>query len=408
MRTDMMDVVERLRVYVEAEDYAGYDPYDALNSPAIKWLSSRSKWARLVSTQVLRICPVNLRPLLGINKAHNPKAIGLFLGAYVNLCRVNRKPAYIETIQYLLELLEELRSNGYSGNCWGYNFDWQSKTFFRPKGTPTIVNTAFIGHALLDCYEQLGVQKALAMAVSIKAFILNDLYRTRHGDTFCFSYTPVDTGVVHNANMLGASLLIRLFKYCGDSACRDDGLASLAYSMDHQHEDGSWYYADTDVQKWIDSFHTGFNLQALRAILEEGLAGEYREAYHRGVDYYAKNFFLADGTPKYYNDRVYPIDIHAPAEAISFFSQVGDPYKSLTDSVLTWMLDKMQSPKGYFYFRKTRYFINRIPYMRWSQAWVLYALTQYLCARCIAGDSEETIGPVRDLDAPIRNVKDQG
>jgi len=384
MTTDVTDAIERLRTYVEAEDYAGYDPYDALNSPVVKCLTARSKWGRLVATQALRTCPVNLRPLLGIRKGHNPKAIGLFLGAYVALWQVEAKAAYLTRIEHLLDLLEDLRSEGYSGNCWGYNFDWQSRTFLRPGGTPTIVNTAFIGHALLDCYERLGLQRALDMALSIRAFILNDLHRTRLGDTFCFSYTPVDTGVVHNANMLGASLLIRLFRYCDDSACRDDGLASLAYSMAHQHEDGSWYYADTDVQRWIDSFHTGFNLQALRAILDEGFGEAYRGAYLRGVDYYAEHFFLADGTPKYYHDRVYPIDIHAPAEAISFFSRMGRSYRALTDGLLGWMLANMQSRHGYFYFRKTRYFTNRIPYMRWSQAWAFHALAQYRCARAVA------------------------
>jgi len=380
MRTDINDVTDRLLAYVESKDYAGYDPYDALNSEAIRRMSCQSKWLRMAFTQLLRRCPVDLRFFMGVKKGHNPKAIGLFLGGYTNLYRMSPEKAYLDKIQYLLDLLDTLRSGGYSGSCWGYNFDWQSMTFFRPKGIPTVVNTAFIGHALLDCYEHTGLQKALDMAMSIKAFILNDLYRTKQGDTFCFSYTPVDTGIVHNANMLGASILIRLFGYCGESVCRDDALTSLAYSMQCQHEDGSWYYAETDIQKWIDSFHTGFNLQALRTILDAGFADQYRPGYEKGVTYYADNFFLADGTPKYYHNRVYPIDIHAPAEAITFFSGMGQPYKKLTDNTLRWMLNNMLSPKGYFYFRKTRYYTNRIPYMRWSQAWVFLALTQYLCA----------------------------
>lgn len=59
---------------------------------------------------------------------------------------------------------------------------------------------------------------------------------------------------------------------------------------------------------------------------------------------------------------------------------MGDEYKTLTDNLVTWMLDNMLSPQGYFYFRKMRYYTNRIPYMRWSQAWAFLALTQYLSA----------------------------
>jgi hypothetical protein len=378
MGPDISGVIDRLRDYVESADYAGYDPYDALNSPLVRLVGRKSKWVRIASTQFLRRCPVNLRPLLGVRKGHNPKAIGLFLWGYTRLFQVRGEERDRDRIQYLLDMLEKLRSNGCSGHAWGYNFDWQSRTFFRPKVVPTIVNTSFIGHALLDCYESTGLQRALDMAVPIKEFLLNDLHRTWQGDTFCFSYTPVDTDVVHNANMLGASILVRLFQFCNEPACKDMALSSLAYSMRRQNDDGSWYYAENENQKWIDSFHTGFNLQALRYFLEEGIGQEYEEAYQAGVKYYAGNFFLTDGTPKYFHDRVYPIDIHAPAQALCFFSGMGEDYRELTERILGWTLTNMASPKGHFYFRRTKYSTNRISYMRWAQAWMFHALTEYL------------------------------
>lgn len=364
--------------YVEASGFAGYDPYDALNSKALSIISSGSKWARIAITQLLKRCPVNLRPILGIKKGHNPKAIGLFIWSYSKLYAVEQKTEHLKYIDYLLSLLKELRAQGYSGNCWGYNFDWQSRTFLRPKGTPTIVNTSIIGHALLDCFRYTGKQEALDLAISIKDFILNDLHRSKLAETFCFSYTPIDTAVVHNANMLGASILIRLKNYCSDNRLEDAALASLDYSIKHQMQDGSWYYADTPQQKWIDSFHTGYNLQALRYFITNGYAEDYQPFYEKGVEYYARNFFLEDGTPKYYNNSVFPIDIHAPAQAIVFFSSMKNNYKSLSNKVLKWVLENMYSEKGYFYFQKRKYYINRIPYMRWSQAWALHALTQYL------------------------------
>jgi len=370
--------LNRLLAYVEAADYAGYDPYDALNSPLLQRLGAKSKWVRIAATQLLRRSPVNLRPLLGIRQGHNPKGIGLFLWGYSKLYALTREPRYLERVDYLLQMLERLRSPGYSGHCWGYNFDWQSRTFFRPRGVPTIVNSAFLGHALLDCHTHTGRQPALDLAIPIKDFLLNDLHRTRDGDSFCFSYTPVDTDVVHNANMLGASILARLARPSGDAQCVDAARSSLAYSMRRQNDDGSWCYAENEQQRWIDSFHTGFCVQALRYILDEGYAREHAAAYDRGVRFYAEHFFLADGTPKYFHDRTYPIDIHAPAEAISFFSGMGQIYRDLTERVLAWTLANLFSPRGYAYFRKTPRFTNRIPYMRWSQAWAFHALTEYL------------------------------
>lgn len=378
LRERVEDCIQEMLAYIEKEDYAGYDPYDALNSPVISYLGARSKWVRVAATHLVRRSPLNLRPLLGIRKGHNPKGIGLFLWGYSRLYALYKTDRYLERVDYLLELLDALRSKGYSGNCWGYNFDWQSWTFLRPKGTPTIVNTSFIGHALLDCYELTGRRKALELAIPIKEFIVDDLHRIPKGDAFCFSYTPVDTEAVHNANLLGASILARLMGYRGDHRLKSVVLASLAYSMRSQRPDGSWFYADTNIQSWIDSFHTGFNLQAIRYVLGTGLAPQWRAAYEKGVRYYAERFFLGDGTPKYYQDRVYPFDIHAPAQAISFFCQEQEVYQHLTDRIIAWVLGNLYSGKGFFYFRKGRFVTNRIPYMRWAQAWAFHALSEYL------------------------------
>jgi hypothetical protein len=378
VQTDVIDAAGRLLGSVESSDYAGYDPYDALNSPIIHWVSSRSRLAGLVATQFLRRCPLNFRPILGVRKGHNPKGIGLFLWGYVKLLRIQRRETHLERIHYLIDLLEKLKSPGYSGNCWGYNFDWRSRAFYVPKFTPTVVNSAFIGHALLDAYEHAGVSRALDMAVSIKDFFLKDLNRMADGSSFCFSYTPLDHYAVHNANLLGASLLVRLAGLTGDASLQDPALSALAYSMKHQRPDGSWPYSERHGSGWIDSFHTGFNLQAVRYFLDAGWAPEYQEAYHKGVEYYATNFFLDDGTPKYYSGQTYPVDIHSPAQAICFFARQREEYSELVDRITHWMLGNMYDGRGHFYFRKGRFLTNRICYMRWSQAWAFHALTEYM------------------------------
>ena len=169
---DVKPYLQALLHYVESKDYAGYDPYDALNSPLLKLLSKRSKWMRIAYTQGLKRFPVNVRPILGIRRGHNPKGIGLFLWGYSKLYKVEKKPQYLARIEYLLSLLDKLKSRGYSGNCWGYNFDWQTRLICRPRYTPTVVNSAFVGHALIDTYKSTGKERALEMAISIKDFIL--------------------------------------------------------------------------------------------------------------------------------------------------------------------------------------------------------------------------------------------
>jgi len=330
--------------------------------------------------------PLNLRPLLGIRKEYNPKGIGLFLWGFAKLFALEKKTEYLETINFLLRTLEELKSEGYSGRCWGYNFDWQSRAFYLPKYTPTIVNSSFIGHALIDAHRYADNERALELAISIKNFILNDLKRKQVDSYLCFSYSPIDETFVHNANLLGASFLIRLFHHTGDNNLKDTALASLGYSMKLQRPDGSWPYAETNYQNWIDSFHTGFNLQSILYFLNEGFGNEYVEKFERGVRFYYDNFFLSDGTPKYYHDRLYPIDIHSAAQAVVFFSRMNAKYRDFVEKILSWMIKDFQDERGYFYFQRGRFLLNKIPYMRWAQAWAFHALTEYYLSQ--RGDTE--------------------
>lgn len=379
--------LHKLRAFVETADYAGYDPYDALNSPFLSMMSSPSKWMRIACTQLVRRSPLNLRKILAVRKGHNPKGIGLFLWGYARLYAATGQLEYRERIEYLLDLLEKLRSAGYSGHCWGYNFGWQNWKTWTPRYTPTIVNSAFIGHALLDTYFLAGVDRALEMAVDIQNFICHDLMRHEEKDRLCFSYTPLDGLYVHNANLLGASLLIRLYRISGDRTLEKLALASLRYGLHYQREDGAWCYGQMNRMDYVDSFHTGFNLQALWYFIREGYGSYCQQPYDLGLKYYVEHFFLRGGAAKYYDDRVFPIDIHSLCQAVVVLSDAYAEQADLSRRVLRWMFHHMWSPKGYFYFRKGRFHVNRICYMRWSQAWAFHALTSYLYGQ--AGTSSE-------------------
>ncbi len=367
----------RLADYASERDYAGYDPYDALNSPLLRTASLGLKWGRIASIQLMKRSPVNLRPFLGIRPGQNPKALGLFLEGYARLYRQDPRGEYAARAAHLVRRLAALRVPSRSGYGWGYNFDWQSRAFFLPKSTPTVVCSSFVAHALLDAAEVFGWPHARQLALPTASFFLRDLNRTHDGDGFCFSYSALDRYAVHNASLLGASVLLRLDSMEPNPEAHEAALAALAYSMTRQREDGAWRYSESDEGGWIDSFHTGFNLESIRRFLAAGCAEQYREGYERGVRFYATNFFLPDGTPKYYSNRTYPIDVHSAAEAISFFSGEGERYNHLAARVLGWTLANLADARGYFYFQKSARRTNRIPYMRWSQAWMFRALTAW-------------------------------
>jgi hypothetical protein len=172
--------LDRLRAYVEREGYKGYDPYDTLNA----WLPFRwmGKWGPVLAIQVQKRNPINIRPLLGIRKDYNPKAMGLLLYAYSLRYEQDRSELTRARAQWLFNWLMEHPSEGYSGPCWGYNFGWASPVKYLPTYTPSIVVTGFVGQGLFAYYQATGDERALEALKGACAFILNDLPHTELDD----------------------------------------------------------------------------------------------------------------------------------------------------------------------------------------------------------------------------------
>ena len=205
------------------------------------------------------------------------------------------------------------------------------------------------------------------------------------GEAPCFNYTPLEVAQVHNANLLGAALLTRVCHHTGSDKWLEPALTASRFSAGKQHADGSWSYGEGSSgilsQQWIDNFHTGFNLCALKAIGQYAPTDEFDDHVAKGLTFYKDHFFLPDGTAKYYHNRTYPIDIHSVAQSIItlvMFRDFGGDYLDLAKRVCRWGLEHMRDQAGYFYFQKGRLITNRIPYMRWTQAWMLLALSTHL------------------------------
>ena len=164
--------------------------------------------------QLLKRSPINLRKLLLVPKDYNPKGLGLFLSSYCKLYNINKDSQSLSKIHLLTERIIGLISDGYSGACWGYNFDWQARAFFQPKYMPTVVVTSYVANAILDAFDITGDKNLLEIAKSSCDFVLKDLNRSydEYGN-YAYSYSPVDESVVFNASLLGSRLLSRVYSY---------------------------------------------------------------------------------------------------------------------------------------------------------------------------------------------------
>jgi len=288
---------------------------------------------------------------------------------------------FSSSIDALIQLLLKLRSENEDCYCWGYHFDWQNRFQLLPKYSPNIICTTFAGHSILDAYELNKNPMLLDVAVSAAEFILTGLNIAEFESGICFSYTKLDRGAVHNANLLGAAYLARVSKACNDKKYLPYAQRAIEYSVSRQASDGSWPYGEHATQQWIDNFHTGYNLTAIQCFCENTGDDRFIEHLKRGYVYWINHFFTKDGLPKYFHDQIYPIDIHSYAQSIVTLITIGG---GETDSALLCeqlcknAIERMQHKKGYFYYQEKKYYKNRIPYMRWSQAWMLYAFAAYM------------------------------
>ena len=409
IQDDLKRAHQDLWQWCREQGFAGYDPYDALSS---RWFQAtplkRSRFARLGWTQLHKRSPVNFRPLVRIPRERNAKGIALFaLAALAEYRRSQTKEAEIEARE-LLDDLMWMRLKGFKGAAWGYNFDWQSRSFFAPRGTATVVPTAFAARALCEAAEVLGHEEYLPFARTICDFILNDLNRSEESESeVCFSYSPLDQTRVFNASLLAGETLARVGRLAGEPSLCEWAMRAARYVVRRQRADGSWAYGADDHQSWADGFHTAFVLGSLSRIIDAvgsepgaervprasisrgvldatGLIDELDNTLRRGYEFWQERFFLADGWPKYYPDRLYPADAHSAASAIVTLVELRGRIPGtiiLAEKIANWTLENLRDQNGFFHYQRRRFHTVRIPYMRWSEAWMAYGLARLLEVR---------------------------
>jgi hypothetical protein len=370
--------IEQLSHWLKENDYRGYDTFDGLNARFVRPLTFETKFLRTVLQQGVRRFPVNLRPLLGVTKEHSSKGMGFLARGFIRLHKTTDDQVWKDKAEFALQWLVENRLPGYSGACWGNHFDYQSRGFYLPKRVPTVVWTSLIGHAFLDAYDHFQKDEYLQIADSACQHIVRDLGTLRDGDGICISYIPITDTQVHNANTLGASLLARTYSHTHNESYRELAQQAMLYTAQYQRADSSWYYAEKENHHWVDNFHTAYVLDCFKHYEQSTGDDRFDRQLMSGYEYWKKTFFLADGTPRYYDYKTLPLDIQCSSQAIDtlvFFHDRDPESLPLAIKVAQWTIMNMQDRTGYFYYRRySPWLVNKTPTLHWGQATMLCAL----------------------------------
>jgi rhamnogalacturonyl hydrolase YesR len=379
MKEIITQSIEKVEKWIEDNHYKGYEHYDGLSS-FLSPLTFNNLFAERVLTQFLRRCPVNLRPFIGIKPQDSTKGRGYMAWGYLAMLKVTGNSQYKEKADTCLEWLIKNKAPNYSSYCWGNHFDYSAREGKLPKYEPIIVWSSLIGQAFLDAYEIIGDKKYLDIAVSICDWILDlPIEQTDRGS--CLSYVSYKQSSIHNSNMLGAAMLARTAKITGNTKALLVAKEAMEYSCTRQLPDGAWYYGEAPNLHWIDNFHTGYNLYSLKCYIDYTNDKRFEENLSRGFKYFIKNFFKTNGIPKYYHNRVYPIDIQCASQAIdtlTFFSQYDNSALELASLVAKWTIQNMQNNNGYFFYRKMPWLTIKTPMIHWGQTTMYKALSNLL------------------------------
>lgn len=376
--------------WCEAENFAGYDPFDGLNSRIFQALPLKHfAVARLAWLQMVKRSARNLRSALRIEKGVNSKGIALFALAELSRFRATKNQRDAANAKKLLKTLSSLSIQNpefriQNKIAFGYNFDWQSRAFFAPEGTPTIVPTSFAAQAFFEAYELFAEKEYLEKIEGICRFIVEDLNRPfETQDEICFSYTPLDKSVIFNASLLAGECLANAGKLTGNEEYLDLAAKTARFVARRQRADGAWAYGAKLRHTWVDNFHTAYILLSLYRFenIIPSLKNETENAIEKGLNFWLESFFLADGTPKYYDKETYPIDIHSASAAIVALCELKNLDKRclpLAQKVADWTIENMRDEAGFFYYQKRQNTTVKTPFIRWGQAWTAFALARLL------------------------------
>ncbi len=378
----LLEICRRALDWARQRDYRGYSKHDALASPWLRAASLGNKWLRIAWIQAVTRSPVNLRPALGVRKARNAKGVALFARACLNLLRLTGETGYRDEAHRLLGWLVANNAPGFRGLGWGYPYPWQDLGFYAPAGFPNRIVTYFVGRALVDGWEVLEERRYLDAAERAVEFLLAEPRVLFENDEMkCLSYVPtpeIEMAVMDVSALCGA-LVAMVGRHAGRPELMAEARRLVAWVVDKQTAQGAWFYTHPPGDSPIthDNYHTGEILDAIADYADYSHDRRFDASYESGLAFYREHLFTDRARPKWMHDRTWPHDAHGYAQGIITFSRRGD--LELARAIATAAVEDLwRGAEGRFAYQRRRFGTRSFTLMRWSQAWLSFALSYHL------------------------------
>jgi hypothetical protein len=317
-----------------------------------------------------------------------PIADAHYAMGFAFLAGIHGGDRYYQRAVHFLEILQKTRCRGYEDYCWGYPFDWQTRTGTLKEGTPLITTVPYVYEAFSQVYAIDGDQKWLRIMRSIAEHAITS-YRDLEiaPDTTSCAYTPAhdDPGGVINASAYRAFLLTKAGIELSEPKYLEVARKNLNFVLASQTSEGFWYYSVDSERDFVDHFHTCFVLKALAKIEQLTGCPRCRSAIEQGISYYVRNLFDASGLPVPFSKAprmtVYRRELYDYAECINLAVLLHGRFPELDEtltSVVTELLVRWQKNDGSFRARQLLVGWDNVPMHRWAQSQIFRSLCQLI------------------------------
>jgi hypothetical protein len=358
---------------LEAQAFAGSDPYDALNTTRVPAALRRNSVARRALTQAVKRCPVPLQPVLGVPARADAYTLGHALLTAARL-GADGGSKWSVACERLHASLREAATQGDGWSAWGYHFPVHTRFFSYEPSAPNLIVTAFVAKGLAAA-TRAGLLDGRDDIAGAARFILTALPRTTDDTGQCFGYVPGEPAAVHNANVLAALVLCEAAELCGDEAWVGEALACAQFTVARQAADGSWPYSEEPYGSWVDGFHTGFVLEGLARVVRVTGDDVLRRSLNRGVAFYVAQLFGPRGEPKYYPHRAWLLDALSAAQGVETLRvALAGPAGQAVPGQLEWIYRHLVRPDGRVAYQVHRGWTDWREFPRWSSAPLMSAL----------------------------------
>jgi rhamnogalacturonyl hydrolase YesR len=378
-----------LEEWVSGENYIGWDPYDGINNLWLPQIKLFNPYSQILFIQFNKYSPLNFRKFLSIKKELDTKGLALFIQAYTLMYRKTKKEEFkSKAIKLFKVLMDQSLISIWGNHCWSshkYPFVGVDKDKLSPH-FPDIIGTANALKAITSLHT-LSDGKELNDIIASTRLFLKSLCAIKKNIIY-FLYTPYSRGkIVPNASAEAIEALSFSLKICFDSEINKICKDVVKSLQELQMQDGSWkysIYSSGRIYQQLD-FHQGYMIDGLISSVPLFSPNECKtiETSILKAKVFYKKMISKEGRCYYRYPKFFPTDIHNQSQGIITFSKLYKSFKEPEDlntslNIALWTIKNLQDRKGFFYHQKGKIITNRIPYMRWGQAWMMLALSMLL------------------------------